>query len=143
MFLEYLNRVFVVKLPNFTKSQISEIGHSFVKIVANNKLHIPFPQIEFEKGVKGKPFLKDYADFHFNISHSGDFLAVAFANSSVGVDVEKIRPVNPKIANRFFTKEEEEFIKNENDFFYVWTRKEAFIKETFLLRWFYRRQGGK
>ncbi len=86
------------------------------------------PQIAFFDG--GKPYFKDYPHIHFNLSHSGDYLAVAFAVCPVGVDIEAHRPINLKIAERYFTQGEKAYVKNNISFFYVWTRKEAYLKKT-------------
>ncbi|MBQ6847754.1 MAG: 4'-phosphopantetheinyl transferase superfamily protein [Clostridia bacterium] len=84
---------------------------------------------QLSKGENGKPFLKDYPDFHFNISHSEDLIAVAFSDAPVGVDIEKKRSVNLKIADRFFTSDEQKSVTDTDSFFYVWTRKEAILKQ--------------
>ncbi len=76
----------------------------------------------------GKPYLEGFPDFQFNISHSGDLCAVAFADCPVGVDIETHREVNLKIAERYFSKREKDYVNNNISFFYVWTRKEAYLK---------------
>ncbi len=81
------------------------------------------------KTEEGKPFLKDYPEFHFNISHSDNLAAVAFSNTSIGVDIEKKRSVNLKIADRFFAADEQKTVTDPDSFFYVWTRKEALLKQ--------------
>lgn len=130
MFLEYNNRIFAVKLPDCQKSEISNLGYEFVKTVASKVLQIPVCNIDFEKYKNGKPCLKKVKNFHFNISHSEYLLIIAFSNANIGVDVEIFREINLKITDRFFAEEEKEFVKEKSDFFYVWTRKEAFIKQT-------------
>ena len=53
---------------------------------------------------------------------------------SVGVDIECIRPYDEGIAKRFFTKEEQEFIRfaqdKDENFTQIWTTKEAYGKFT-------------
>ncbi len=53
---------------------------------------------------------------------------------SVGIDIECIREYDEKIAERFFTKEEQDYLKyseNKNeDFVRIWTSKEAYGKFT-------------
>lgn len=78
----------------------------------------------------GKPYLKGFPNFQFNISHSEDLCAVAFSNKPIGVDVEKHRKVNLEIAKRYFNQEEKNFVTDTLSFFYVWTRKEAYLKMT-------------
>ncbi len=76
-----------------------------------------------------KPYLRGFPDFHFNISNSGDFVAVAFADTPIGIDIEVHRDVNLKISERYFTADEKNYVKDNISFFYVWTRKEALLKQ--------------
>lgn len=41
----------------------------------------------------GKPFAVDYSSLYFNLSHSGDLVAIAFSHQEVGIDIEKIKPL--------------------------------------------------
>ncbi|WP_114653085.1 4'-phosphopantetheinyl transferase family protein [Polynucleobacter necessarius] len=54
-------------------------------------------------GVNGKPFLKNGSG-EFNITHSGDYLVIAFAYHPIGVDLEKIGdfPERNFIKDNFF-----------------------------------------
>lgn len=86
-----------------------------------------------------KPFLAHVKDFHFNVSHAGGYVLLAFTRiAAIGVDLELI---NPKIkitglVNRFFSRLEVPVILGEDPasqapaFFRAWTRKEALIKAT-------------
>jgi 4'-phosphopantetheinyl transferase len=42
----------------------------------------------------GKTFLQGYPDFHFNISHSGNWAVCVISAKEVGVDIEKIKPID-------------------------------------------------
>ncbi len=94
-------------------------------------------EIQFSYGEQGKPFLTDFPDFKFNISHSEDLAVFAFAKEiTLGIDVEFINPKidTEVIAPRFFSKNEAATLlklsplKRPPVFFNCWTRKEAFIK---------------
>ncbi len=100
--------------------------------------------LEFVTLENGKPVLKGGA-VHFSISHSGEIAAVAVnKHCRVGIDVEKIVPVNSRIARRVFCDEEIAFVFGSPDipagavedrealerFFRVWTYKEAYVKMT-------------
>ncbi len=83
-------------------------------------------------GSNQKPYLKNQSAF-FNISHSGDYVVLAAAECEVGIDIEKILPNREKIAKRFFTTEENQWLttkNNEKAFFDLWTAKEAVMKCT-------------
>ena len=99
--------------------------------------------IVFYKNEHGKPYLKDLPCY-FNISHSGDFVVCAVSENEIGIDIEKIRPIDLKIAKKICTETELKYlfngIPNENDFnlatddellsrfFKLWTKKEAILK---------------
>lgn len=123
------NTVYVLKCEEKDKKAISKKAYNFVTLKAKECLSND-NSLEICVDENGKPYFKDYPDFYFNISHSGDLIAVAFSSSSVGVDIEKLKDANFKIAERRFTDKEKQFIKNNLDFFYVWTRKEAYLKRT-------------
>jgi 4'-phosphopantetheinyl transferase len=85
----------------------------------------------------GKPFAPEA--MRFNVSHSGDFVLLAFAaERDVGIDVEEVRPsVEPlDLATEFFSAAELAALAAlDGDermlaFFRCWTRKEAYLKGT-------------
>lgn len=82
----------------------------------------------------GKPILMMPYQCHFNISHSGEWVVCVLDKEPIGIDVEVIKPINFKIAERFFSKDEySEFTKQSLDtrlidFYKLWTLKESFIK---------------
>lgn len=91
-------------------------------------------RIRFLYSESGKPYCPG-ADISFNVSHSGDWVVLAFGrNRQVGVDVEQIRRDLDvmKIASRYFTPEETARIQAAADahaaFFHHWARKEAYVK---------------
>lgn len=71
----------------------------------------------------------------FNISHSGDYIAVALAsNGRVGIDIEQNRPRKhyQKIAKQFFSDVENDWLNQQIDslsaFWQLWTLREAALK---------------
>ena len=58
----------------------------------------------------GKPYIPGEPDFHFSISHSGNYLLLAICRThEIGADLQEIRPVKPGIdavASRFFSRRE-------------------------------------
>ncbi len=118
-----LNKIFISKSQ---KVSAHILGRKILNRAVKILLSTENVQIAFNEN--GKPYLKDYPDFYFNISHCEDTVAVAFGGSELGVDIEKLRTVNPRVADRFFTQREREQIKVSDDFFKIWTKKEALIK---------------
>lgn len=87
----------------------------------------------------GKPYLPDYCDFQFNISHSGDQLAIAVAqHCPLGIDIEvwKQKADFEALVKRCFAEEEQVYWQSlpeehkKSEFYHFWTRKEAFVKAT-------------
>ena len=78
----------------------------------------------------GKPVLPG---IHFNISHSDHQVICAFSKEGLlGVDLEKINPINFENFTSMFSSQEWAAIKSANDplwaFYWFWTRKESIIK---------------
>jgi 4'-phosphopantetheinyl transferase len=88
----------------------------------------------------GKPYIQQVntrAQFHFNLSHSGDLAAMAFCvRGELGIDIEQKRPeaATMEIAERNFSERELRELKKLSTedrlagFFRCWTRKEAYVK---------------
>ena len=102
-------------------------AYDFLEKNLKEKFNILMPEIK--KGPHGKPYFEE-SGIYFNISHTESLQAVAIGTSEVGVDIEKIRPVNLQVAKRF-SKEEYDYIKAKDSterFFEIWTKKEAYLK---------------
>lgn len=80
----------------------------------------------------GKPYLMDYPDVHFNLSHCKNGIAVVVSDQPVGIDIESYRSVSDSLL-RYTMNEEEQLIIQESDdpirtFTEYWTKKEAVFK---------------
>ena len=92
-------------------------------------------EIEIARTKEGKPYCKNMpetAKLHFSVSHSENIFACIFSEENVGLDVQHRRNINRnRIAARYFTDEEKELVSRDaNEFFRIWTRKEAYAKFT-------------
>ena len=83
----------------------------------------------------GKPYINGNNSFHYNLSHSDNWVVIAFGDTEVGIDVEKIcmDPGKEDIARRYFTPDEQAYVFNTKElapqrFFEVWTGKESYLK---------------
>ncbi len=83
---------------------------------------------------KGKPILENCPGYHFNVSHSGTWVVAAISDREVGIDVERVRDPQYRIAERFFSAEELEMLdrlegeEKQHLFFDFWTLKESYLK---------------
>lgn len=156
VFEELLSKVYperreaVLRLKNREAACVSLGAGLLLQSVLEKKLGIEPKDIVLAKTDNGKPYLEDYPDFYFNISHSGDMIFIAYGNSPVGIDVEKLRcsDKDMQMAKRCFTDKEYEYIvcqetingidseseplsidsTKELKFTSVWTMKEAYLK---------------
>lgn len=113
--------------------KLSLYSELLVRGIACCMLDMNNNQIIFQKEEYGKPYIKDYPNFYYNLSHTRNAIAVAIADVPVGVDIEKIRKNEMGIANRFFTTNEQAYIdkhdsEKDQRFCEIWTKKEAYIK---------------
>ena len=95
--------------------------------------------IRFARTENGKPYAVGL-DIHFNLSHSGDFVVCAVSDRPVGIDVEQIRTVREKLAQKVCCPEELEYLRGApgwhdpvkgqalRRFFRIWASKEAYFK---------------
>ena len=89
------------------------------------------------RNAHGKPFVQDPAGPHFNISHGGQRIALAFSRAyAVGIDVEALqrRSASLELAERFFCAAEAaalgalDEVERQAAFVRLWTCKEAVLK---------------
>ncbi|WP_418603971.1 4'-phosphopantetheinyl transferase family protein [Hwangdonia sp.] len=108
-----------------------------LRLLSERYLNIDARAITFDYGKYGKPDFSFNTNLKFNISHSGDILALSFVKEfDIGVDIEKIKDNFDvfEIASNFFSTLEIETLKKvpkekQVEYFYrCWTRKESFIK---------------
>ena len=82
----------------------------------------------------GKPYLKDFPDYFFNLAHSGNYCVVVTDDSECGVDIETKDDKNLAVTRRLFTDNERSIIENappkerQIEFRKIWTMKEAYLK---------------
>ena len=106
------------------------------RAVICNKLGWQNSAIEFCYNDFGKPILCNARDFHFNLSHSGDWVVMAISSADVGIDIEQVVPLDLSIAQHFFSAREYHKLNSlpvslQLNFFYqIWTLKESYIKMT-------------
>ncbi len=109
---------------------LHDLAHAFLSELL--KKHCGIENYRLEKGEHGKPFLPDYPDIHFNLSHCKGLLLCGLSDSEIGVDAELIRPYNGRAARRIFSNEEMEAVQKsaspDEAFFRLWTLKEALGK---------------
>lgn len=112
------------------------IAHAMLRIILAHYAKIPPENLIFCQHSNGKPFLKDFPQIQFNLSHTGENALVAIGKDyPLGIDLELFthRPYEG-IGKQMFSNRENNILKNSSNnikpmiFFKIWTQKEAVIK---------------
>ena len=98
-----------------------------------NLLQPEFPLQQIKIGANRKPFLEN-DDFHFSISHCGDYASVIISkNTQVGIDIEIPQLKIEKLQHKFLSQRERELLQSlaEPELWLLttgWSIKEALFK---------------
>lgn len=99
--------------------------------------YIPNAELVIERDKFGKPYLRDFPAWQFNLSHSSEKLLIAVSfGKPVGIDVERVKSRHSlsNLIKKCFAPSEQDyfFALPENEkisvFYDFWTRKEAVVK---------------
>lgn len=108
------------KFSNEEKQRI----HSFSYLMLDRILKEVYKTEDRELVFEGKkPYLKSH-DKYFSISHSGDYVVIAFSDCECGIDIEQIKQRDYQAISRrmnFYSEDLE-------DFYYNWTSYESKYK---------------
>lgn len=95
--------------------------------------------LRIHKARHGKPYLADYPNVAFNLSHTANTMAAAIAfQYELGIDIEWCKPRTnlSALVEKCFADEEKRYWQQLpepqklREFYRFWTRKEAFVKAT-------------
>jgi len=123
------------KFPQVRDNYI--VAHGLLRETLASHVNEPAAQLKFSKTEFGKPFLADYPEISFNISHSGNSLAIAVAQQcQLGIDIEYYKPRDTwaGLVKKCFAPEEADYwhsldkLEQGRAFYQFWVRKEAFVK---------------
>ncbi|MEB2782617.1 4'-phosphopantetheinyl transferase superfamily protein [Algoriphagus sp. C2-6-M1] len=113
------------------------VGRAMVKYMAAKILNKDFESVEIIYTTNNKPIIDKEINFHFNLSHSGDYVVLAICKRwDIGIDIEycnsdfKFQPILDYCMSE---KEQSEITEDKNPlntFLMYWTRKEAILKGT-------------
>ncbi len=93
-------------------------------------------ELRFKLQPNGRPFLADWPQVQFSLSHADTQVWAAVGSGALGVDVERVRPERAvmALARRYFSPEEYAALQclhpkaQATQFYVLWTRKEALAK---------------
>jgi 4'-phosphopantetheinyl transferase len=111
------------------------VGRHALRLLLSNYLSVSPASFSISTEMGQRPLISNLsAQMHFNISHSGEWVLVAFAKEELGIDIEKIDTdfAYEDILPDHFSEAEQAFVLSAADptaaFYYLWTRKEALTK---------------
>lgn len=109
------------------------LGEALIMAIAYSRVAPKYKEIHYLRNKYGKPYILELPSFQFNISHTNQFLAIALSKDPVGIDIEEIKSADLRIAKRFFSKGEQDYVfgsphEQNLRFYEVWTQKEAYVK---------------
>ena len=144
---DYINANWTKKITGGEK-----ISREFAKICVCDYIGRKQGRVDFKfvKNKYGKPFIKKLSrkkdgqiinrDIFFSLSHSANLLICAVSRYNIGADCQFVNikdiKICRKIAERFYSPQENLFLNGLpeedyiNNFFKIWTKKEAYIKYT-------------
>jgi 4'-phosphopantetheinyl transferase len=129
--------IYITMWDDEKEGQIKQYGHNQAHKLLRYAIKQEYgitEELLFSYGEHGKPYLKEHDTIYFNLSHCKGIAACAFGIGELGVDVERVRPVQEGLIRKALTPKEQMQIAGASDkedmFFRFWTLKESFIKTT-------------
>ncbi len=101
-----------------------ELTDAFIRDCINDQ------RAEILRNEEGKPHIEGGPCF--SVSHSRDTIAIIFSNATVGIDLQYSKNIDAhKLAKRYYSENEKKLVEEDtNNFFVLWTKKEAYAKYT-------------
>lgn len=116
---------------------VEEREFAICEITLKELLNAEKQVYEYKQEAKGKPYIADMPEFHFSLSHSGDYVLCVWDTYEIGADLQCMdREIKDTLAPKVMTVHEyEEYAKlpsqdKKKEFYRVWTAKESYCKLT-------------
>ncbi|NLQ47984.1 4'-phosphopantetheinyl transferase family protein [Streptococcus mutans] len=127
--IEEEDRKQILRYQFWQDRQRSLLGHLLSRYAIVQEYSLTNKEIQIRRHAYGKPYIKDYSQIHYNISHSGEWVVVAIGKSPIGIDVENRREDWDLIGERVFSESEKYWSQNSyKRKAILWTIKEAYVK---------------
>ncbi len=111
------------------------LGELLTKYAISEAFGMPIEGMCFLTTDYGKPYLLGHNQIHFNRSHAGEKIVCAVSDQPIGIDIEKISPLDvSELSKNCYTQEECHYLSQLSEqmmvrgFFELWTAKESYIK---------------
>jgi 4'-phosphopantetheinyl transferase len=131
----------ITRFQQWQDRQRSLLGKLMLRMILKNFNISPLDDLFYDQ--YERPFQRQKERVDFNIAHSGNWIVCGACDSGrIGVDVERVHPIEMDIAKQYFATKEVAFLLEQPQderlhcFYRFWTLKEAYIKakgSTFLI----------
>ncbi|MBL4798413.1 MAG: 4'-phosphopantetheinyl transferase superfamily protein [Oleispira sp.] len=114
--------------------QRHRLAHGLKRCLLAQFFGLSEQQLQFKNSAYGKPYLvrPEKSDLKFNLSHSGDWVALALAEEiEVGIDVESAKILADSDWQNLvllIRHKKDPVINNLQDFYRLWVMKESVVK---------------
>ena len=107
------------------------------------KAHYGMEKVQLHRSENGQPYLTDRG-LYVSITHCEEKIACAVSEAPVGIDLEKLRPIDLRLCRHVCVPEEKAYVLGDypgdpngmcqdrrvlERFFEIWTAKEAYFKK--------------
>ena len=123
------DEIFVLKLLNCGVENSPRFNRSLYQNTLREFLTLLVIKPIIQKDEKGKPYLPEHPFLKISISHRGPYLAVAFSEQEIGVDIEYLNVNLVKGKAYFMNEEEQDTSFSEEEHLMIWCAKEALYKK--------------
>lgn len=107
------------------------VSKYLLRCILSHFINIAPSEIQFHQHKNKKPYVDG---IEYNVSHSKNYLLIAFSPNPIGIDIEYLNKDFDfeSLLSDYFAPEECAFINSGKDsklnFYHLWTRKEAILK---------------
>lgn len=132
----------VERFKNKRAACVSVTAGLLLQETAERVLGLKAPELLIGTGTQGKPYIIGCEQFEYNISHSGEYVVLAYGEERLGIDIEQIGDKDIAVARRCFTQKEYDYViygdgscdgeqaDIQSRFSRIWTMKESYLKMT-------------
>lgn len=118
------------RYKNIEDKKLSAISYLLCIYALYDCFSLKNPVIETDE--KGKPFLPDYPNIHFNVSHCKAGCVCAVSERPIGIDIQNYVDYSHDVAVMVCSRRELEYIGKSNNkssaFTKIWAMKESYLK---------------
>lgn len=108
-----------------------ELSRQLLSLAVRHEYSADFSTLKLLYTPGGKPYFSDFPA-HFSISHCRGLVCCALSEFDIGIDCERIRPFDARLARRICTEPELEYVStaqhSDEALTTLWTLKESMMK---------------